>query len=476
MRTAEKLNNNVNEDLIKICINFSRRMDASEAKNYVLSLIFYKFLSEKEEKFLETREDIQNEKNISINELGYYIDPQFLFDKIASNENMIEDLKSSFKSFNENSNCIFEDIFENIDFDSNRLNINELKILVNKMSKISFIDEDSNITNTFEYLIRYYSINEGKRSGEYYTPSEISQILARIVSNAKENVEAVYDPTCGSCSSLIEVNDEVKVNDIYGQELNPSTYRLGKMNLLIHELEFKNLHIKNGNALESPSFMDKKFDAIVANPPFSARWSYDSKFREDPRFNGLGGLAPKTKADYAFIQDMLYHLDENGIMATIIPHGVLFRGGQDGRIRKYLIEKKNYLDTVIGLPANIFYGTSIPTCILVFKKERNTKDVLFIDASREFETLKRYQNYLSKENIDKIIETYNKREEIKKYSHIASFEEIVKNDFNLNIARYVDTYEPEKIREIKEIYLDIKKVNERINEINEEINEKLSEI
>ncbi|MGL5713924.1 MAG: type I restriction-modification system subunit M, partial [Paraclostridium sp.] len=239
------------------------------------------------------------------------------------------------------------------------------------------------------------------------------------------------------------------------------TYNLARMNMLLHDIDYTNFDIKNDDTLENPAHEGMKFEAIVANPPYSANWSADPKFLDDERFSAYGKLAPKSKADFSFIQHMIHQLDDKGTMAVVLPHGVLFRGASEGVIRKYLIEDRNALDAVIGLPANIFFGTSIPTTILVFKKCRENNDILFIDASNEFEKGKN-QNNLTDAHVEKIVETYVKRETIDKYSYVASMDEIKENDYNLNIPRYVDTFEEEEP-------IDLQAVSDRIAKIDEEI-------
>ena len=228
-----------------------------------------------------------------------------------------------------------------------------------------------------------------KKAGEFYTPQEVSQILADIVTTGKTRLKNVYDPTCGSGSLLLRTARNGKADLIYGQEKNPTTFNLARMNMLLHGVKFSDFDIENGDTLEDDAFPEEQFDAVVANPPFSAAWSAAEKFNNDDRFSKAGVLAPKSKADYAFILHMIHHLNEGGTMACVAPHGVLFRGASEGKIRRFLIEKKNYIDAIIGLPANIFYGTSIPTCIIVVKKCRKDDDnILFIDASKEFEKIK----------------------------------------------------------------------------------------
>nr|WFO03626.1 N-6 DNA methylase [Staphylococcus aureus] len=241
-------------------------------------------------------------------------------------------------------------------------------------------------------------------------------------------------------------------------------------------LRYENFEIRNDDTLENPAFLGNTFDAVIANPPYSAKWTADSKFENDERFSGYGKLAPKSKADFAFIQHMVHYLDDEGTMAVVLPHGVLFRGAAEGVIRRYLIEEKNYLEAVIGLPANIFYGTSIPTCILVFKKCRQQDDnVLFIDASNDFEKGKN-QNHLSDAQVERIIDTYKRKATIDKYSYSATLQEIADNDYNLNIPRYVDTFEEEAPIDLDQVQQDLKNIDKEIAEIEQEINAYLKEL
>jgi type I restriction enzyme M protein len=303
--------------------------------------------------------------------------------------------------------------------------------------------------DAYEYLIGQFASGAGKKAGEFYTPQEVSTILAKIVTTGKKKLKSVYDPTCGSGSLLLRVAKEVEdVGHFYGQEMNPTTFNLARMNMILHGVHYQRFDLKNEDTLEhpAPEHADLRFEAIVANPPFSANWSASPILENDDRFSAYGKLAPKTKADFAFVQHMVHHLDHGATMACVLPHGVLFRGGAEGHIRRYLIEDCNYLDAVIGLPANIFFGTGIPTCILVLKKQReNPDDILFIDASQGFEKVGN-QNHLRPEHVEQIISTYQKRESIEKFSHVAERSEVAGNDYNLNIPRYVDTFdEDEKI-------------------------------
>ena len=379
----------------------------------------------------------------------------------------------------------FMNLFNDMDLSSSRLGqtVKERTSLIikvmNNLNDISFEHEDSEIDvlgDAYEYLISQFASSAGKKAGEFYTPQQVSKILSKIVTLGKKNLKSVYDPTCGSGSLLLRVGKESNVRNYYGSELTATTYNLARMNMLLHDISYQDFDIRLGDTLENPYHINMKFDAIVANPPYSAKWSADAKFMDDERFSAYGKLAPKSKADFAFVQHMIYQLDDSGTMAVVLPHGVLFRGAAEGTIRTYLIEEKNYLDAIIGLPANIFFGTSIPTCILVFKKCRQKDDnILFIDASNEFEKAKN-QNILTDDNIKKIMETYEKREEIEKYSHVATLDEIRENDYNLNIPRYVDTFEEEEEIDIDEVHANLKKLDEEIKETTAEINKYLREL
>lgn len=481
------------------------QMDAYEFKDYILGLIFYRYLSEKVESransllaedelnFAEAwgneeyREDLQE---YLINELGYVITPQYLFStfvkeiELGANGNFdIEMLQNGVKAIEAStmgadSQEDFENLFDDMDLNSSKLGRtvkarSELiaKVLVN-IADIPFLQDDVEIDvlgDAYEYMISQFAANAGKKAGEFYTPQQVSRILAKIVTAGKTEIKDVYDGTCGSGSLLLRVGKEAKVYNYYGQEKVSTTYNLARMNMLLHDIPYQRFDIKNADTLEEPQHMDKRFEAIVANPPYSAKWSADDKFQDDERFSNYAKLAPKSKADFAFVQHFIHHLDDNGTFAVVLPHGVLFRGAAEGVIRKYLIEEKNYLDAVIGLPANIFFGTSIPTCILVFKKCRKHDDnVIFIDASNEFEKGKN-QNHLSDEHVEKIVETYLNRETIDKYSYAATLDEIKENDYNLNIPRYVDTFEEEEPVDLEAVAKHLQEIDEEIAKVDEEL-------
>jgi len=406
--------------------------------------------------------------------LGYAIAPhdtwKSLIHKIDNSMVVPSDYQTIFDNFNKNAELNkeashdFRGVFNDVNLGDSRLgsSTNERAKSLNRIVKlvdtISYKSDDGKdiLGAIYEYLIGQFAASAGKKGGEFYTPHEVSQILAKIVTldmDKSDTFVSVYDPTVGSGSLLLTVGQEMPIGQpikYYGQEKNTTTYNLARMNLMMHGVSFNNLTLSNADTLESdwPDGVDAKgidrprsFDVVVTNPPYSAHWDNSETKLKDPRFQDFGKLAPKTKADYAFILHSLYHLNNEGTMAIVLPHGVLFRGAAEGTIRQIIIEK-NYLDAVIGLPANLFYGAGIPTIVLVFKKNRQIKDILFIDASGEFEKVKN-QNRLKPENIEKIVETYRNRKDVEKYAHVASLDEIKTNDYNLNIPRYVDTFEQE---------------------------------
>lgn len=484
-------------------------MEANEFKNYILGLIFYRYLSEKVEgraakllaedtltyaKAWDNEEYREALKEELLGEIGYFVEPKYLFSALlkAIEEGSfdIEMLQGAINDISEStigydSQEDFDHLFDDMDLTSTKLgrDVKSRSKLIAKVmgniAEIPFNHEDAEIDvlgDAYEYLISQFAANAGKKAGEFYTPQQVSKILAKLVTIGKKDLKNVYDPTCGSGSLLLRVSKEANVRKFYGQELTSTTYNLARMNMLLHDVSYQNFDIKNDDTLEHPRHMEMKFEAIVANPPYSANWSGDEKFLEDERFSAYGKLAPKSKADFAFIQHMIYQLDDKGTMAVVLPHGVLFRGASEGTIREYLIKEKNYLDAVIGLPANVFFGTSIPTVILVFKKCReNSDNVLFIDASSDFEKGKN-QNVLRNEDVEKIINTYIERKTIDKYSYKALMSEIEENGYNLNIPRYVDTFEEEERIDIEEVKVKLQRLDEEIADIDRQLEVYLKEL
>jgi type I restriction enzyme M protein len=459
-------------------------MDADDFRDYILGFIFYKYLSTKMDLYanrilkpdgisfqqveghVQEAEFLEAIKDAALDKLGYFLLPSELFSELAKRGNsggkhqfILGDLAKVLTHIEQStmgseSEEDFGNLFEDLDLTSSKLGKSENdknELIVKVLSHLDEIDFDLENTESdvlgdaYEYLIGKFASGAGKKAGEFYTPQQVSNVLAQLVTVGKDRLKAVYDPTCGSGSLLLRVAKQVKeVAAFCGQEMNPTTYNLCRMNMIMHDVHYKRFDIKNEDTLERPQHIDQRFEAIVANPPFSANWSASPLFMSDDRFSNYGKLAPGSKADFAFVQHMVHQLADNGTMAVVLPHGVLFRGAAEGHIRKYLIEDRNYLDAVIGLPANIFYGTSIPTCILVLKKERINKDnILFIDASQHFEKVKT-QNYLREEDINKLIDTFKNRTSEDKYSHVAKLTEVAENDYNLNIPRYVDTFEEEE--------------------------------
>lgn len=509
------------QQLWNIANELRGKMNADEFRDYCLGFIFFKYLSEKlhqyansilkedgidftdiDESSADGQDMLNAIKEESVVQLGYFLKPSELFSSIAqrgahkgeangdSHEDVIVDnfiLDDLSKVLNgierstmgRESEDDFDHLFEDLDLTSTKLGRTEqaknaliAKILLH-LDKIDFglHDAESDILgDAYEYLIGQFASGAGKKAGEFYTPQAVSTILARIVTSGKSRIKSVYDPTCGSGSLLLRVAQEVEhVGDFYGQEMNRTTYNLARMNMILHDVHYRNFDLKQEDTLEHPQHDGMQFEAVVANPPFSAKWSANKLFESDDRFARYGKLAPASKADFAFVQHMLSHLHENGTMAVVLPHGVLFRGAAEGHIRRYLIEEQNWLDAVIGLPANIFYGTSIPTSILVFKKCReHPNDVLFIDASAHFEKAKN-QNFLRSQDIDKIIQTYRERKAEDKYSHVAPLTEIEENDYNLNIPRYVDTFEEEAEIDLAAVTAELKQIDVDMQSIDKTI-------
>jgi type I restriction enzyme M protein len=496
------------QQLWNIANTLRGKMDADDFRDYILGFIFYKYLSRKMDiyanKILKPDgikyQDVETHKNSkallsaikdeALDKLGYFLLPSELFSELARRGNsggkhkfILGDLTKVLTHIEQStmgtdSEEDFSHLFEDLDLTSSKLGKSEnakneliVKVL-SHLEEINFELDDTEsdvLGDAYEYLIGKFASGAGKKAGEFYTPQQVSKVLAQLVTVGKNKLKSVYDPTCGSGSLLLRVAKEVKkVSAFYGQEMNPTTYNLCRMNMIMHDVHYKRFDIKNEDSLERPQHIDQRFEAIVANPPFSAKWSASPLFMSDDRFSAYGKLAPSSKADFAFVQHMVHQLSDTGTMAVVLPHGVLFRGAAEGHIRQHLIEDRNYLDAVIGLPANIFYGTSIPTCILVLKKKREHKDnVLFINASQYFE--RGTQNILRPSDIIKILDTFKNRQEVEKYSKIASLEEIAENDYNLNIPRYVDTFEEEKLIDINEVSKLLKNIENDLKKADDEI-------
>lgn len=496
------------KDLLQVLWNgadvLRGKMDANEYKTYLLGLVFYKYLSDS---YLVKAYDLLNdEKPDDLQEaqkqyeaimqtvdakdllqelrdsMHYTLDPDMTYVSMANaakdNAFNREKLQAAFNRIQE-SDELFNGLFADVDLYSNRLGTGDQKQSATVSDLIKVLDGADLIHatgdvlgNAYEYLIGQFASETGKKAGEFYTPHGPAQILCRIAMSGQENKKGlqVYDPCMGSGSLMLSCKNYSSEPDYikyYGQELMPSTYNLARMNMFLHGVLPENQHLRNGDTLDAdwPTDEETEFDVVTMNPPYSANWSAAEGFKQDERFMDYGGkLAPKSKADYAFLLHGFYHLKQTGTMAIVLPHGVLFRGAAEGTIREILL-KNGSIYAVIGLPSNMFYNTSIPTCIIVLKKHREGRDVLFIDASSLFKKEKK-QNVMEEEHIDKVLELYHNRKTVEKLAYLASFEDIKANDFNLNIPRYVDTSEEEEEIDLKQLSMDIKDTNQKIKDGN----------
>jgi len=497
--TTKVTQEDINSELWKCCDLFRGNISASVYKDFILVMLFIKYLSdiyESKEKVLieeckgnmKKVDALMKRERFSIPKGTHFKD---LYTK--KNENNIGEIIQNALAKIEKSNLKkLEGIFRNVNFDDARilgdttqrqrileglLKIFNKEVLNLKPEKVGNLDV---IGNAYEFLIGKFAAGAGTNAGEYYTPPEVSTLKAKIL--APQKGERICDPTCGSGSLLIkcanEIRNKLKSEDfsLYGQEAIGETHALCRMNMYLHEID--TAVIRRGDTIRTPKLIEKdklmKFDIVTANPPFSLdKWGADEV--ENDKYQRFGrGIPPKTKGDYAFITHMIETLDTNGRMSVVVPHGVLFRGGSEGKVRQKLVEE-NLLDTVIGLPANLFYGTGIPAALLIFNKKRSDKKVLFIDASREYEDNKN-QNRLRDEDIEKIYEAYKNRKPIDKYAYLSSLNEIKENDFNLNIPRYVDTFEEEDEVDVNVVQREINQLEKELTGIQKEMKSYLEEL
>ena len=427
-------------------------------------------------------EEAEEAREGLVEEKGFFILPSELFcnvrSKAADDENLNETLEQVFRNIEESakgseSESDFEGLFDDYDVNNNKLGSTvakrneKLVKLLNGVGEMNLGDVKEHSIDTFgdayEYLMTMYASNAGKSGGEFFTPADVSELLTRLGTVGKTEINKVYDPACGSGSLLLKaekvLGKEAIRNGFYGQEINITTYNLCRINMFLHDIEFDKFNIACEDTLTSPQHWDDEpFELIVSNPPYSIKWAGkdDSLLINDPRFAPAGVLAPKGKADMAFIMHSLSWLAANGTAAIVCFPGIMYRGGAEQKIRKYLVEN-NYVDCIIQLPGNLFFGTSIATCIMVMKKNKTDNDVLFIDATKECIKVTN-NNKLTEENIDRIVSVFTKREEVKHLAYVAACEEIAENDYNLSVSTYV---EPEDTRE----KIDIVKLNAEIKEI-----------
>jgi len=481
------------------CDTFRGVVDAAEYKNYILVMLFVKYISDVwsehyeqlKEKYGDEDERIRRRLDRERFKLPKECSFYNLYERRQEN-NLGELINTALEKIEDANKEKLQGVFRNIDFNSEsalgqtKERNTRLKLLLEDFSnpkldlKPSRVGNMDVIGNAYEYLIARFAAGAGKKAGEFYTPAEVSELLAELLS--PQPGERICDPTCGSGSLLIKCGLQVKKkgsNDfsLYGQEINGSTWALAKMNMFLHGVD--SARIEWGDTLRNPKLIEKnttmKFEVVVANPPFSLdKWGAEEA-QTDAYNRFHRGMPPKSKGDYAFISHMIETITtEHGRVGVVVPHGVLFRGAGEGKIRQKLIEE-NLLDAVIGLPANLFYGTGIPTAILVFKRNRKDTSLLFIDASREYRDMKN-QNKLTQENIDKIVTTYQQYKTIDKYSYKAKLDEIKENDFNLNIPRYVDTFEEEDEIDIQAVQKEIDQLEKGLVDVKKEMAGYLKEL
>ena len=506
--------NELSKQLWAIANDLRGNMDASKFKNYILGTIFYRYLSERTESYM--KEILKNDnltyeeafanadfkpvvEQWSLSKLGYIIQPKYLYKNLQKSitertfsiedyEKAVSELTAS--TMGQESESDFTGLFNDMKLQDPDLgdSVSERTALISQViTKVGLIDfklDDAKfdvLGTAYMILIGLFASDAGKKGGEFFTPTGPSKLCATLATIGLEEARTVGDCTCGSASMLLEVQKHLtsgRVGHFYGQEKNASTYNLARMNMLMHGVDYHNFDIYKGDTLTNDYYEDEKMTVQVCNPPYSLKWSADPSFEDDPRYSGAGKLAPKSHADYAFLEHMIYHMDpDDGRIAVLLPHGVLFRGAAEEQIRKYIVRDLNRLDAVIGLPANLFHGTSIPVCLLVLKSKRNgnSNNVLFIDASKEFKPGKN-MNTLEEEHQNKIIEAYKERKDIEKFCHVATMEEIQANDYNLNIPRYVDTSEKEEEIDLATKAQDIENINAEIKNAEDELKKYFDEL
>lgn len=492
-------------------------VDGWDFKQYILGILFYRFISENITEFFNEAEheagdlefdyaeisDEEAEQDFrpnTVEDKGFFILPSQLFKNVVktakNNENLNTDLANIFKDI-EGSAVGFQSeddikgLFEDVDTTSNRLGgtvaekNKRLADILTGIGEINFGDFKSNDIDAFgdayEYLISNYASNAGKSGGEFFTPQTVSKLLARIVMEGKTSINKVYDPTCGSGSLLLQMKkqfDEHIIDEgFFGQEINMTNFNLARMNMFLHNVNYNNFSIRRGDTLINPLHGDEKpFDAIVSNPPYSIKWigDKDPTLISDERFAPAGKLAPKSYADYAFILHSLFYLSSQGRAAIVCFPGIFYRKGAEKTIRQYLVDN-NLIDCVIQLPENLFFGTSIATCVLVMAKNKTENKILFIDASKEFKK-ETNNNILEEKNIKSIVEEFKNREEKEYFSRYVDIDEIVENDYNLSVSTYVEKEDTREKIDIKVLNKEIDETVKKIDELRASINEIVREL
>lgn len=504
MSTYNKEREELHKTIWSIAEELRGAVDGWEFKAYVLGAIFYRYISENLTNYINKLQAAAGIKDFDyakmkdeeakeacdqiVEEKGFFILPSQLFQNVAKNPekdvNLNETLSKVFRSIEASaigtaSEEQVKGLFSDFIIDSSRIGnsvelrnkcISKVLVAVRDM-QLNKTYEDNTIDtvgDTYEYLMQMYASKAGKSGGEFFTPQEVSEVLARIASFNNPNIQKVYDPACGSGSLLMKfakiAKEQGKENDIkyYGQEINPTTYNLCRINMFLHDVNYAKFDIQQGNTLTTPHHLGEEFDAIVSNPPYSKSWDgkNDPILINDVRYSPAGVLAPASKSDLAFTMHMLYHLSETGTCAIVEFPGVLYRGGAEKKIREYLI-KHNFVDTVIQLPANLFFGVSIATCIIVIKKNKKDDNILFVDASEEF-VKKGDKNKLEEENQDNIVNAYKKRKEVQYFTKLVSNDKVLANSANLSVSSYIE-------KEDKREAIDIAALNKEIDALNKDV-------
>lgn len=485
----------INSIVWKACDTFRGVVDPSEYKNYILVFLFIKYLSDVwKDKYDEHLKKFGNDTvrtDRAMTRERFQVPPHasyYYFYEHRNKDNIGEIINTGLQALDEANRGKLDGVFRNIDFNSESAlgrtkdRNARLKHLIEDFSdpkldlRPSHLGIQDIIGNTYEYLIARFASDAGKKGGEFYTPAEVSLLIAKLLD--PQPGDRICDPACGSGSLLIKVANEVGSNNfsLFGQESNGSTWALCKMNMFLHGMD--DARIEWGDTIRNPLLIEgdklMKFHKCVANPPFSLdKWGIE--IAESDKFNRFWrGIPPKSTGDFAFISHMVETLNEYGKLGVVVPHGVLFRGGSEGKIRQKMIED-NLLEAVVGLPAQLFYGTGIPAAILIFNKAKQNKDVLFIDASREYQSNSK-QNKLREQDITKIVKTYKEAQSVDKYAYRVAFDEIKENDFNLNIPRYVDSFEEEDLVDVAEVQREIDEVNEKLDSLEVEMREHLKSL
>ncbi len=496
----------------QIANNLRGAVDGWDFKQYVLGILFYRFISENITKYFNDSEHAAGNKDFdyaqisdeeatkyfkpnTVEEKGFFILPSQLFENVVrkaikNNANLNKDIDNIFKSIEQSalgheSEDDIKGLFKDVDVTSDKLgstvkekNDRLVKVLTG-IESINFGIENSDIDifgDAYEYLISQYASNAGKSGGEFFTPQTVSKLLARIVMNGQDKINKVYDPACGSGSLLLQMkkhfDKHILEEGFFGQEINITTYNLARMNMFLHNVNYNKFSIKLGDTLLNPLHKDEKpFDAIVSNPPYSIKWigDDDPTLIIDERYAPAGKLAPKSYADYAFIMHSLNHLSAKGRAAIVCFPGIFYRSGAEQKIRQYLVDN-NFVDCVIQLPENLFYGTSIATCILVLARNKKDNKILFIDASREFEKDKN-NNRLSELNIENIVAEFAERKQIDYFSANIDKNKVVENDYNLSVSTYVEKEDTKEKIDIKVLNKEIEETVKKINRLRESIDE-----